>query len=106
MMVTALFHQGTEENVRLLSGRIMLLATLLAGNLQYTLRKRKGLPWVVFNMFPLGDLTLQFLSANLVSHLSLEKESQNFRGIKDVRRLGLDLYVRGSTASFDNFARY
>ena len=46
------------------------------------------------------------MSANLVSHLSTEVESEIFRGIKDVEKLELDLYVRGGTASYDLFAQY
>ena len=53
--------------------------------------------------FP-GDLTLQFVSAHLVSHLSVDVDIQLFNSITDIETLGLDLYIRGGTASFDEFA--
>ena len=51
-----------------------------------------------------GDLTLQFMSAHLVSHLSVDEPQQAFNSIHDIEKLGLDLYIRGGTATADAFA--
>ena len=120
MVITAVSRQGTSENMVTLPGRVLLLVSLLAGKDQQ--KQRSSFPKfcklyfvdqvdeaVFQKLFPFSvsvDLTLQFMSANLASHLSVKQDDQIFKTINDVERLDLDVYVRGSGATYDHFAKY
>ena len=52
-----------------------------------------------------GDLTLQFMGAQLVSHLSMSSDNKDFKSIQDIERLDLDLYVKDGNAMYDSFAK-